>query len=66
VAAALSKSIPSRVIFEMYAADKRGPLEGKYPQHSGYERSGKTLKATSYDTLFEGLQKGDLSVASTK
>ena len=47
VAAAISKTIPSRVIFEMYQAGKSGPLEGKFKSTSGYERNGPKLGNTT-------------------
>lgn len=59
VAAALSKSIPSAVTFELYDADNRGPLESIYPDKSGYERSGKELGG-DYDLLFKGLKNGHI------
>ena len=57
VAAATSKTIPSAVTFEIYEANKAGPLESKYPAKSGYERNGKDLGA-DYEILFKGLKTG--------
>jgi hypothetical protein len=57
VAAALSKTIPPEVIFELYEAGKNGPLEGNLPQPTGYERSGPKF-GNDYEMLFEGLKPG--------
>lgn len=51
IAAALSKTIPSRVIFEMYQTDRRGPLKGSYPKLSGFEQKG-----NNYDEMFANLK----------
>jgi len=56
VAAALSKSIPSKVTFEVYEADKSGPLQSDFPKVSGFERSGRLLGA-DYEVLFRGLKQ---------
>jgi len=56
VAAALSKSIPNKVTFELYEAGKSGPLQSDFPKVSGFERSGPQLGA-DYDTLFRGLKQ---------
>lgn len=61
VAAALSKTIPSRVVIEMYEAGKSGPLEGKFKSTSGYERSGPKL-GKDYEILFEGLKSGEVLI----
>lgn len=53
--AAVSKTLPPAVTFEVYEAGKSGPLEGRYPSKSGYERNG-----GDYDTLFKGLKSGEL------
>lgn len=49
-AAATSKTIPSRVTFELSEIGSTGTLEGKFPKTSGYERRGNT-----YDEMFKGL-----------
>lgn len=56
VAAALSKSIPSKVTFEVYEADKSGPLQSDFPKVSGFEQSGPLLGA-DYEVLFRGLKQ---------
>ena len=61
VAAALSKTIPSRVVFEIYQAGKSGPLEGKFSTTSGYERNGPKLGG-DYEELFKGLSPGEVII----
>jgi nucleoside-diphosphate-sugar epimerase len=51
VAAALSHTIPSNTIFEIYELGKGVPLEPRFPSKSGYERSG-----SSYEEMFAGLK----------
>ena len=53
-AAAISKTIPKDVTFEIYQADRKGPLEGKFSTLSGYERTGKNFDS-SYEKMFSGL-----------
>jgi hypothetical protein len=55
--AALSKTIPARVVFEMYEAGRSAPLEGRFKAPTGFERNG----ATTYDVLFEGLKPGEVA-----
>lgn len=57
VAAAISKTIPKNVVFEVYESGKGNPLESRFAKLSGYERDGRILGG-SYDKLFEGLQSG--------
>lgn len=57
VAAAISKTIPNNVIFEIYESGKGNPLESRFPTVSGYERDGQVL-GDSYDVLFQGLKSG--------
>lgn len=57
VAAALSKIIPSNVIFEMYQADRKGPLQGNFKQISGYEQRG-----SNYDEMFAKLKSGVVNI----
>lgn len=51
-AAAISKTIPNRVTFEISEVGRSAVLEGRFKQPSGYEQSGKD----SYDELFKGLK----------
>merc|ERR1719231_40052 len=51
VAAAISKNIPSRVTFEVYGTATRSPLEGIYPDKSGFEQNG-----DNYDSMFKNLK----------
>lgn len=51
VAAAVSKSIPPKVTFEVYQTDKSGPLQSEFPKVSGFERTG-----DSYEQMFAGLK----------
>ena len=51
VAAALSKTIPSKVTLEMYQADRKGPLKGSYPKTSGFEQKG-----NNYEDMFVNLK----------
>lgn len=53
VEAGLTSSIPKNVVFEMYEAGTGAPLEGRFPDKSGYERRG-----PDYEALFAGLQSG--------
>lgn len=55
--AAISTTIPKRVTFEIYAAGRGGPLEGRFPSKSGYERLG-----SSYDEMFKDLKSGDVDI----
>lgn len=57
VAAALSKTIPPNVTFEIYEASRAGPLQGTFSQKSGYERRGQT-----YDEMFSGLKSGVVTI----
>jgi uncharacterized protein YbjT (DUF2867 family) len=58
VAAALSNKIPRDVTFELYNGDGgAGPLEGSLPAVTGFERRG-----ADYDSIFEGLKSGEISV----
>jgi hypothetical protein len=50
----VSKTIPRNVVFEIYEQGKSGPLESKFPEKSGRERSGAELGA-DYEKLFQGL-----------
>lgn len=54
-AAAISKTIPPNVTFEIYESGRSGPLESRFPSKSGYERSGPLLGA-DYEVLFQGLK----------
>ena len=56
-AAAISKTIPRNVIFEIYEANKSGPLESKFKVKSGYEARG-----NSYDEMFSQLKSGDIKI----
>jgi uncharacterized protein YbjT (DUF2867 family) len=60
--AAVSKSLPKAVTFEIYESGKSGPLEDKFKKVSGYERNGVALGADSYDKLFEGLKSGEVAL----
>ena len=51
VNAAVSNTLPASVTFEMYKASSGGPLEGKLPKKSGFEKLG-----SSYEELFKGLK----------
>jgi len=53
-AAAVSKLIPKDVTFEIYQADKKSVLEGRFPPVSGYERTGSQLGG-DYEKIFSGL-----------
>eukprot|EP00607_Mallomonas_marina_P009214 CAMPEP_0182420152 /NCGR_PEP_ID=MMETSP1167-20130531/4720_1 /TAXON_ID=2988 /ORGANISM="Mallomonas Sp, Strain CCMP3275" /LENGTH=313 /DNA_ID=CAMNT_0024595685 /DNA_START=153 /DNA_END=1091 /DNA_ORIENTATION=- len=53
-AAAISRSIPNAVTFEVYQANRSGPLEGDGNAKSGYQRTGSVLG--SYEKMFEGLK----------
>jgi hypothetical protein len=55
--AALSSTIPKRVTLEMYEKGRSGPLEGKFPSTSGYERNAQT-----FDEAFKGLTPGDVVI----
>lgn len=55
-AAATSKSLPSRVTFEVYEKGKSGPLEGRFPKKSGYEQFG-----NSYEEIFGKLIRDESS-----
>ena len=57
IAAALSKTIPNNVTFEMYQKDRRGPLQGKFSATSGYEQQGQ-----NYDDMFKGLKSGEIII----
>jgi uncharacterized protein YbjT (DUF2867 family) len=50
-AAAISKTIPSAVTFELSELGRTGPLEGGFKSVSGYEQVGAT-----YDEAFKGLK----------
>jgi len=54
VAAVASKSLPVDVTFEIYQEDRKSVLEGKFPEKSGYERSGKLLHG-NYEEMFAEL-----------
>jgi len=58
VAAALSSKVPRDVTFELYNIDGSGPLDIGLPAVTGYERRG-----ADYDSIFEGLKSGDVSVS---
>lgn len=64
-AAVISKTMPSRVTLEMYESGRGGPLEGKLPKQSGYERDGAVL-GNDYERLFEGLKSGEIVVTAVK
>lgn len=52
IAAAISKTIPRNVIFEIYQREgTKGPIESRFPMISGYEQDG-----NNYDVLFQGLR----------
>lgn len=55
VAAAVSKTLPGSVTFEVYQNNRRGPLQAEFPQRSGFERDGAVLGG-DYDVLFKGLK----------
>jgi uncharacterized protein YbjT (DUF2867 family) len=55
--AAISNSIPSRVTLEMYETGKSGPLEGRFPQLSGYEVTG-----TDYEDMFQKLSRTAVNI----
>eukprot|EP00597_Dinobryon_sp_UTEXLB2267_P004033 CAMPEP_0170076872 /NCGR_PEP_ID=MMETSP0019_2-20121128/13804_1 /TAXON_ID=98059 /ORGANISM="Dinobryon sp., Strain UTEXLB2267" /LENGTH=332 /DNA_ID=CAMNT_0010288865 /DNA_START=123 /DNA_END=1121 /DNA_ORIENTATION=+ len=57
-AAAISKTLPRNVTFEMYESGRSGPLEGRFPAVSGLERKS---DSGDYEVLFEGL-KTDLEL----
>lgn len=62
VAAALSNKIPRDVTFELYNGDGgAGPLEGSLPAVTGFERRG-----ADYDSIFEGLKSGEVTVPYKK
>lgn len=50
-AAAVSKTMPSAVTFEIYAKGSGGPLQSSLPKKSGYERQGAT-----YEEIFQDLK----------
>ena len=54
-AAAISKTLPPNVTFEVYESDRSGPLESKYSSKSGLERNGALLNG-DYDEMFKGLK----------
>lgn len=56
-AAALSKSIPARVVFEVYETGKSSALEGRFKPTSGFERVG-----GNYEEMFKGLSAGDVKI----
>lgn len=57
VAAAISKTIPNDVVFEVYESGGGSPLEGRFPGQSGYERDGRVLGG-DYEVLLGGLKPG--------
>ena len=57
VAAALSRKLPPNVVFELYQADRRAPLQGTFKEKSGFERRGDT-----YDDMFSGLKSGNIVI----
>eukprot|EP01041_Mallomonas_annulata_P011435 gene11435-23920_t len=52
--AAVSKTLPKDITFEIYEVDKSGPLEGRFTGKSGYERTGSAFEGC-YDKMLEGL-----------
>ena len=57
IAAAVSNSIPQNVVFEVYESGGGGPLEGRFPGVSGFERDGRVLGG-DYNVLLQGLKPG--------
>ena len=64
-AAAISKTMPSEVIFEMYEAGRSNPLEKRFAKITGYEQSGEKLGG-DYNKLFSGLKSGDIIIDAEK
>eukprot|EP01038_Epipyxis_sp_PR26KG_P005604 gene5604-7736_t len=53
--AAISKSLPKDVTFEIYGSESRNPLQPEFPKISGLERNGKQFDG-SFEKIFEGLK----------
>jgi len=56
IAAALSKTIPSKVTLEMYQSDRKVPLKGSYLLGSYPKTSGFEQKGNNYEDMFVNLK----------